>query len=164
MARGSTPAGRAGDDEIVATCATLHLAFVTLFFGHRGSWVYYFAVLILGLAAMAREGPRPAAVAWILAALLLVSDRSKLVEIRRQWAADAPSAATLGLWATPRERAEWATVLGLVRGRTPVLLAPSEGGAVLVRASPRRSAASCSPATRCRPRSDARRTNWRRPR
>ncbi|HEX8203175.1 MAG TPA: hypothetical protein VF590_22050 [Isosphaeraceae bacterium] len=132
LARGSAAGERAWDDEVVATCAALHVAFVTLFFGHRGSWVYYFAVLVLGLGTMARGGPRPAALAWILAVLLAVSDRSKLVEVRRQWAADAPSAATLGLWATSEERAEWIRVLDLVRGHGPVLLAPCEGAAVLV--------------------------------
>ena len=119
------------DAEVVACCATLHVVFVTCFFAHRMSWAYYFAILILGLAATAK-GRHRAAVVWCLAAMLLVSDRSKLVTVYRDWSASAPGAETLGLWATPAERSEWSTVLELTRGHQPVLLTTIEGSAPLV--------------------------------
>jgi len=115
------------DDELVACTAGMHAAFVCLFFGNRGSWVYYFLVLVLGLAALAKRDRRHAAVVCVLAALLLVNDRSKLTVIRQDWTALRPAAATLGLWATPGERAEWAKVRELTRGRNAVLLADYEG-------------------------------------
>jgi hypothetical protein len=61
-------------------------------------------------------------VTWFLAALLLVNDRSKLLNTYRAWSAGAPTALTLGLWATPAERSEWRTVLELTEGQQPVLL------------------------------------------
>jgi hypothetical protein len=50
----------------------------------------------------------------------------------REWSTSAPSAETLGLWATPAERSEWLKVLELTRGRQPVLLTMIEGSVPLV--------------------------------
>jgi hypothetical protein len=119
------------DDEMAACCALLHVAFVTLFFGNRGSWVYYFAILILGLATLARRDRRHAMAVWGIAVLLLLSDRSKMVAMAREWSTLRPSPETLNLWATPEERAEWAKVRTLTRGSEPVLLAVHEGAALL---------------------------------
>ena len=119
------------DDEVVACAAGLHAVFVTLLFTNRNGWVYDFAVLIVGLAALGRRDRRHAMAVGALAMLLLVSDRSKLVATAKEWTTLAPGAETLGLWATPRERAEWARVRALTQGRTPVLLALSEGAALL---------------------------------
>jgi len=44
--------------QIVITCAVLHLSFIFLFFGNEFSWLYYFYVPVLGLAAAARLGVR----------------------------------------------------------------------------------------------------------
>jgi hypothetical protein len=104
--------------------------FVTLFFGDRGSWVYYFLILVLGLATLARRGRGHAAVVCVLAVLLLVNDRSKLVAIGQGWSEMEPSPELLNLWATPAERAEWVKVLELTRGSEPVLVAESEGAAL----------------------------------
>jgi hypothetical protein len=131
LGRGRASGDERKDDEAVATCATLHVVFVTLLYGNRMSWVYYFSILILGIAATVK-GRRRAAVVWGLAALLLVSDRSKLLTTYREWSASAPSVETLGLWATPAERSEWRAVLELTRGHRPVLLAAIEGSAPLV--------------------------------
>ncbi len=130
LGRGRASEDERKDDEVVATCATLHVVFVTLLYGNRMSWVYYFSILILGIAATAK-GRRRAAVVWGLAALLLVSDRSKLLTTYREWSASAPSVETLGLWATPAERSEWRAVLELTRGHRPVLLTTIEGSAPL---------------------------------
>ena len=44
--------------EMILTCALLHLSFIFFFFGHQNSWVYYFCILVIGLAAAARLGAR----------------------------------------------------------------------------------------------------------
>ena len=40
-------------NEIIATCAVLHVAFITLFFGNQWSWIYYAYFLTVGVAAAA---------------------------------------------------------------------------------------------------------------
>ncbi len=132
LARGDSSDNQAGGDEIVATCAVVHIVFVVFLFGHRTNWLYSLPMLILGLAALASRGRRHRAVLWVLAALLLVSDRSKAVDILRRWRTDAPSAATLNLWADSVERAEWQQAQELTRGRQPVLVAMCDGGALLI--------------------------------
>lgn len=129
----STRSGPGGvlDDELIAGCAFLHVAFVTLFFGNRGSWAYYFSVLVLGLATLARRNRPHNVAAWGLVLLLLVSDRSKLVVTARGWSELRPSAETLNLWASPKERAEWSKVLELTRGNEPALFALHDGAALL---------------------------------
>jgi hypothetical protein len=122
LVRGAATNQRARDDEIVACCAALHIVFVTCLFGQRMTWTYYFTILILGLAAMGKGSRTRVGVTWFLAVLLLVNDRSKLLNTYREWSAGAPTAITLGLWATPAERSEWRTVLELTEGQEPVLL------------------------------------------
>jgi hypothetical protein len=129
---GRSMGDQATDDQLVITCALLHILFVTCFFGLRTSWTYYFTILILGLAVRANGGRKYAAVTWCLAVMLLVSDRSKLMTTYREWSTSAPSGETLGLWATPTELAEWRKVLELTRNEAPVLLAGVEGSVPLV--------------------------------
>ncbi len=133
LTRSDSTVERALRDEIIATCAAVHLGFVVLLFGHRGTWFYSLPMLILGLATLAAGGPRPRprSALWLLAVLLLVSDRSKAVEIVRCWKTEAPAAVTLNLWADAAEREEWARVLELTRGERPALLAMCDGGALL---------------------------------
>jgi hypothetical protein len=131
LARGEERGGRSRDDEMVVTCAVVHLSFVTLLFGHRVTWVYSLTMLILGLATMAGRGPRARLVVLVLAGLLLVNDRSKFVAARQIREELIPSKSTLGLWTSPRELEEWTRARQLTEGHRPVLLAMSEGGAVL---------------------------------
>ncbi len=131
LARGDSTGDRALDDEIIATCAAVHLGFVVLLFGHRGTWLYSLPMLILGLATLGNGGRRPRIAVWLLAVLLLVNDRSKAVEIVRCWKTLAPSAVTLNLWTDAAERDEWAKALELTRGERPALLATCDGGALL---------------------------------
>jgi hypothetical protein len=131
-ARGVSTGDRAINDEIIATCAAVHFAFVVFVFGHRGTWVYSLPMLVFGLAALANRGRSNKALVWGLVLLLLVNDRSKALEIQRRWRTDAPSEATLGLWASPQERAEWVRALELSRGRPTALLAMCDGAALLV--------------------------------
>jgi hypothetical protein len=44
--------------EVILTCAALHLSFVLFFFGNASTWEYYFYIVVLGLAAIARLGIR----------------------------------------------------------------------------------------------------------
>ena len=70
-------------------------------------------MLILGLATLATRGPWHRSLLWVLAVLLLISDRSKAVDIIHRWKTEAPSPVTLNLWADPQEQAEWAQALQL---------------------------------------------------
>jgi hypothetical protein len=119
---GATANEQARADEIVVCCAALHIVFVTCLFGQRMTWTYYFTILILGLAAMGKGSRTRVWVSCFLAILLLVNDRSKLVNTYRERSVGSPTALTLGLWATPAERSEWRTVLELTEGQVPVLL------------------------------------------
>ncbi len=119
-------------DELVVVCGLVHVAFVTLIFGHRWTWVYSLPMLILGLVLLAQQGRRSRVVVALLAGLLMISDRSKAVAVSQQWRVRAPSPVTLNLWATPEERAEWTRVLELTQGQRPVLFAMCEGGSVLI--------------------------------
>ncbi len=133
LCRGRSTGDEVIDDELAACCATLHVVFITCMFGLRTSWTYYFTILILGLAVLSKRGRTGLVVAWILAALLLVNDRSKLLQVRQEWATSAPGADTLGLWATAEERSEWIEVRELIRGGTPpVLLAWVDGSVPLL--------------------------------
>lgn len=131
LARGGGSADDRRDSELVATCAAAHILFVFALFGHRWTWVYSLPMLVAGLAVLAKRGPRLRWSAWGLAACLLVNDRSKVAAWQQLRATRAPSAATLGLWATPAGRAEWERALELTRGRRPVLLAMCDGAAAL---------------------------------
>jgi hypothetical protein len=113
--------------EVVATCASLHVVFVTTFFGNRFSWVYYVWVLVAGLAAMSTLGRACRWLVWCLALMVLISDRSRFQDLRKCWVAESRSAETLGIWATDTERDEWRKVLALTEDSRPVLLAGKEG-------------------------------------
>ncbi len=132
MARGNTSTGRFNNEELCATCAIAHIGFVVLIFGHRNTWFYSLPMLILGLAVLAVRSPWHRCFLWILAALLLISDRSKALDIIHHWKTESPSPVTLNLWASPREQAEWAQALQLTYGKQPVLFAMCEGAALLI--------------------------------
>jgi hypothetical protein len=131
MKRGGRATTETLDDEVVACCALLHVAFVTLFFGNYASWTYYFTILILGLAALSWRSRASALVIWILAALLLASDRAKLTTTADRWTTMRATSDTLNLWATPEERAQWDEVRERTRGENPTLVALHEGAALL---------------------------------
>ena len=129
--RGEAPE-RARDDEVIVTCALVHLAFVTLLFGHRITWVYSLPMLIMGLALLPNRGRWPSLVVWGLAAALLVSDRSKGVATLGRRETETHTKVTLGLWASPRERDEWGHALELARDQPrAVVFAMCEGATVL---------------------------------
>ena len=120
------------DDEVVITCAAVHLGFIAVFFGHHNTWYYSLPMLVAGLAVLSRRGRRCQAAVGILALMLLVSDRSKSLELVHRWRTTRASAATLGLWSSAADREEWTTVMELARGDRAVLFALCEGAALLL--------------------------------
>lgn len=121
------------NDEMVLTCALLHFGFVSLFYGNRSSWVYYYPILILGLAAIAARGRLHSALVAVVVLLIVLNSKAKLDLPARLWKTDGRSEITLGLWASPSERAEFAHVRELIRthGRA-ALLARVDGLCVLM--------------------------------
>lgn len=127
---------KAGDDsemdEVIVCCTLMHVAFVTLFFGSSFSWFYYFLVLLAGLAGLSTRGRWASRAVWALALLALVGNKAALLDTTvRDWTQTAPRTEMAGLWATSEEHTEWVEVLARVRGRRPVLLAHSDGAALL---------------------------------
>ena len=120
------------NDEICLTCMATHIGFVVLIFGHRNTWFYSLPMLIFGLTVLAARGPWHRRFLWVLVVLLLISDRSKAVDVIQRWKTESPSPVTLNLWANPQEQAEWTEALQITRGKQPVLLAMCEGGALLI--------------------------------
>ena len=109
-------------DEIVFSCALLHLAFVFLFFGASVSWNYYSYLLILGAAAVPIDNliNRSAFCALIIIAAgtyyaLIVSSISG-------WRSMSRSPATAGLWSSAQLRDEWSEVLAANKGRRTAVL------------------------------------------
>ena len=118
--------------EIVFTTAFLHVIFVTLAFGNRVSWVYYYPILIVGLMALSVWGRWTWVMVLCLAALIVVGIKVKFETSARSWKEYRATVETFGLWATPSEREEWIKVEELCRGKTRAsLLANVEGLAIL---------------------------------
>ena len=117
--------------EIVATCAVLHVAFVALFFGNQWSWFYYAYLLTIGIAAAASISAiqRRLAIGLCVMGILAWTD---VAFLEREWRqTHERDAVTAGLWAPPDERAEWQTVLDIVRSRRVAIL-DTKGAAELV--------------------------------
>jgi hypothetical protein len=99
-------------DEIVATCALLHFAFITLMFGSRWSWPFYSYLLVIGVAVSTAYCTRPALriPVWALVLLALsghtlgLRDTYDSYKIRTT---HTSSFDTAGLIANDELRAEW---------------------------------------------------------
>jgi hypothetical protein len=109
-------------DEIIVTCAILHLAFVSLFFGNQWSWIYYSYILVAGAAIAADVGPvaRRLSIGLCLLALFGWTHSARL--LARWWRSTSPSAETAMLWSSPAERAEWSSAIGIAQGHRASLL------------------------------------------
>ncbi|MGE3817957.1 MAG: hypothetical protein AB7I30_00840 [Isosphaeraceae bacterium] len=119
-------------DELIICCALMHVLFVTLFFGNRGSWVYYLVILVLGLAVLTKLGRTHAVIGAGLAILMLGSDYSKARQTAREWTSLVRSDELQDLWTRPEVREEWRSVRAMTRGVDPVLIAEYEGAAVIL--------------------------------
>ena len=118
-------------NEILWTCAILHLAFVFFFFGNQWSWICYSFILILGVAAAADLAPINRRLALILCVLGLTSWIGRGWYIAKYWRERSPSAITAGLWAAPDEAAEWQNARAMVHGRRAIVL-ETKGDAALM--------------------------------
>jgi hypothetical protein len=112
-------------DEIVTCCALMHAAFVTLFYAHVWSWIYYFFVLILGIVAARGQAFRIARWALVLGAILPLGFH--LRSTATLWKTLAPHPETQGLWASKEELENWKIVSSLIKGSRPVVIAPIGG-------------------------------------
>ncbi len=133
--RQSSGEGRAAA-EVVLCCAILQLSFVWLFFGGFFSWFYYLYLLLIGAAIAATWGPSYRYVACILALMAAVGQKAELSGLYHAWRATAPSPEMANLWASPAERSEWTSVLGIVQAARAqaagATMLDVEGGAELL--------------------------------
>lgn len=109
-------------DEIILTCAVLHLAFVALLFGNQWSWIYYFYFLSIGVAAAADLSPLRRRAAWILCILALFSWTATIHAVTRERRTTAIYPDTGGLYASPEQASEWRHALDTVRNSAAVIL------------------------------------------
>jgi hypothetical protein len=138
--------------EIILSCAVLHLSFIFFFFGNEFSWIYYFYIPVLGLAAAARLGIRwEVLVACVAFAVPIVKIDKRIVQHLNSsgviktgnvvgnsaqkpslpaeagftyqfWYTTSPSPETAGLWTASNERDEWIKVLAMIRGHRAAML------------------------------------------
>jgi len=129
--RADDPEFEARRNEIIATCAVLHVAFVTLFFGNQWSWIYYAYFLTIGVAAApgASAIQRRVTIALCVVGIMAWTHEFRLD--RRWWNTREPDAVTAGLWASSDERDEWQRVLDSVHSRRATML-DTKGAAELM--------------------------------
>jgi hypothetical protein len=118
-------------DEIVLTCATLHVAFITVFFGTQVSWRYYCYILVVGVAATSIRDLAAARIVSLLSCLALFGHVSHFAELKTQWRTMTPSPVTAGMWAAPEEVHEWEQVGRAIDGHRALLLTAMGCGPVL---------------------------------
>lgn len=114
---------REGDrDEVVATCAALHAAFVCLFYGVSWDWLSYFLIPMMGLLAMIGRGRAWTIATGLLILLALTGHRLWALDHASSWRKQSRSPITAGLWSDEAERREWAEVVAATRGRKALLV------------------------------------------
>ena len=109
--------------ELTLSCALMHIAFVTLFFGANASWTYYSYLLVMGVAAMTPWSRHSPKFTWVLIVLGILGQKGMIDGNFRAWRHTAPSSTTATLWASSDEREEWKHVLSLAQGKSSVVLA-----------------------------------------
>lgn len=109
-------------NRAILTCAILHIAFVSLFFGNRWSWVYYSYFLVIGCAIGADLTPARRRLGIALCFVALCSWTDIVFWNHRWWQTTRPDNATAGLWAPARERDEWLKVRATARGQRTLML------------------------------------------
>jgi hypothetical protein len=119
------------DDEFVLTCAVLHAAFITVFFGTQVSWQYYSYVLVMGVSATSIRDLWSRRIVSLLTLLALFGHTAHFELLAGQWRTTAPTHATVGMWASSEEDSEWEKVLRAVDGHQAVLLTAMGSGPVL---------------------------------
>jgi len=105
-------------NEVVFSCAFLHLAFVLLGYGNDpGTWTYYSYVLVMGIAATSLWQHFSGAVVGALAILAALGQKADVSSSLEQLHSTASSPLTAGLWAKADERVEWQSVMRAVAQR-----------------------------------------------
>lgn len=120
-------------DEFVFTCALLHLAFITAFFGAPTSWEYYSYILVMGAAATSIGDAVSARVVALLGVLAVIGNSAHVSMALHAWRATAPAPQTRGLWASSEEREAWERVLATAGERRAVVITFQGSAAVLFR-------------------------------
>jgi hypothetical protein len=118
-------------NEIIATCAVLHVAFIALFFGNHWSWIYYAYFLTIGVAAAAGASAIQRRVTIGLCVMGIMAWTDVAFWEQRWWRMRERDAVTAGLWASSDEREEWRKVLDTVHSRNATML-DSKGAAELM--------------------------------
>ncbi len=118
-------------DEFVFTCALLHAAFITIFFGGPSSWEYYSYILVMGAAAISIRSAAAARITAVLTVLAFLGNSAHVQMATAAWSSTAPGRQTQGLWASRAERAAWAKVLSAAAGRAAVVVTFQGAAAVL---------------------------------
>jgi hypothetical protein len=127
LARGYWIGKSAGTgEEIVFTCAVLHLLFITCFFGGPVSWEYYSYVLVMGVVASSVCIAGLARALSILVLLAATGQTSHVAMALNAWRTTSLSRATGMLWAPADERKAWTGVMDAASGQDAVALI-SEG-------------------------------------
>ena len=103
--------------ELAASCAALHLAFITTFFGGPISWEYYSYVLVLGAACTSVWEGRTRRVVSILAVLALSGQTGHVAMAAKGWRTTARVSNASRLWISEEEDKAWRQVLGAIRGQ-----------------------------------------------
>ncbi len=119
-------------DGMILVCAILHTGFVLFFFGNRFSWIYYYSVMIAGVAAMAAWGKWPRRLVLAVALIIVAGSKVKAQMNLDFWKINHPRPEMHGLWASDSQLAEWLRVVEVTRDFRPIaLLATAEGATVL---------------------------------
>ncbi|HEY6394255.1 MAG TPA: hypothetical protein VIX12_02485, partial [Candidatus Binataceae bacterium] len=119
------------NDELIFTCATVHIMFVGLFYGSASSHTYFDFFLVVGIAAASVWSTRYASAAMMLALLAMVGNWYFIKTAYVGWRNNSSRADTGWLWTSSREREEWNRVQTLVAGGRTAMLAQVCGGELL---------------------------------
>ena len=95
---------------VVVTCTLLHLTFVCLFFGSRGSWIYYSYMLVIGLAISVDSSRIRRDFGIVLCLVAMFSWTDVIIAEHKLRETTLPSPLTGGLWASDEERREWSSI------------------------------------------------------
>jgi hypothetical protein len=113
---------KARRDEIVISCAVLHVTFILLFFGGSGSWNYYSYLLIAGVAAVSIERRLFHDVLCALIAIAAGTYYGVVRDSISAWRRTSRSPVTANLWSSFEVQDEWSRILALSKGRRAAVL------------------------------------------
>ena len=109
-------------DEMVFSCALLHLAFIFLLYATAASWLYYSYLLIAGAAAVPIDKPLRRGA---FCAIVVIAAGTYYGVIRYSisaWRSSSRAPVTANLWSSAQMQDEWSRVLALSNGRRAAIL------------------------------------------